>query len=39
LKWHEFLRPAYLGVAIVIALFWWSHPLLLEATSKIKWEI
>jgi len=39
LKWHEFLRPAYLGVAIVIALFWWSHPLLLEATSRIKWEI
>jgi uncharacterized membrane protein len=35
--WQEFLRPAYLGVAIFTALLWWSHPLLMEATSTIGW--
>ncbi|MEH2069362.1 MAG: NnrU family protein [Nostoc sp.] len=38
IKWQEFLRPAYLGVAIFIVLLWWSHPLLLEASGTIKWE-
>ncbi|MDZ8028933.1 MAG: NnrU family protein [Nostoc sp. SerVER01] len=38
IKWQEFLRPAYLGVAIFVALLWWSHPLLLQATGTIKWE-
>jgi len=37
LKWEEFLRPAYLGVAIFTGLLWWSHPLLLVATSRIIW--
>jgi uncharacterized membrane protein len=37
LKWQEYLRPAYLGVAIFVVLLWLSHPLLLEATSRIKW--
>ncbi|MBD2138336.1 hypothetical protein H6F32_12200 [Anabaena sp. FACHB-1237] len=37
LQWEEFLRPAYFGVAIFITLFWWLHPLLLVATSKIFW--
>jgi uncharacterized membrane protein len=37
LKWQEFLRPAYLGVSAFIALLWWSHPLLLQASSKVKW--
>jgi uncharacterized membrane protein len=37
LKWQEFLRFAYLGVAIFIALLWWSHPLLIDATSRINW--
>jgi uncharacterized membrane protein len=37
LNWQEFLRPAYLGVAIFIGLLWWSHPLLLTATSRIMW--
>ena len=27
LKWQEFLRSAYLGVAVFILLLWWSHPL------------
>ena len=35
LNWQEFLRPAYLGVAIFIGLLWWSHPLLFVATSRI----
>lgn len=37
LQWQEFLRPAYLGVAVFVALLWWLHPLLLVATSKIFW--
>ena len=37
LKWQEFLRPAYLGVAIFIGLLWWSHPLLIQASSKVQW--
>ncbi|MFM7408846.1 MAG: NnrU family protein [Cuspidothrix sp.] len=37
LNWQEFLSPAYLGVTIFIGLLWWSHPLLLTATSKIMW--
>jgi uncharacterized membrane protein len=26
LLWHEFLRPAYVGVAVFVALIWWLHP-------------
>lgn len=37
IKWQEFMRPAYLGVAIFVALLWWSHPVLLMATSRIGW--
>ncbi|WP_174763403.1 NnrU family protein [Aphanizomenon sp. UHCC 0183] len=37
LHWQEFLRPAYLGVAIFTGLLWWSHSLLLVATSRIIW--
>ncbi len=37
LQWQEFLRPAYVGVAIFVAALWWSHPLLLSATSQISW--
>ncbi|MDB9458565.1 NnrU family protein [Dolichospermum circinale CS-1225] len=37
LNWQEFLRPAYLGVAIFTGLLWWSHPLLFLATSRIMW--
>jgi len=37
LKWQEFLRPAYLGVAVFILLLWWSHPLLVQATSRVDW--
>ncbi|MBD2499079.1 NnrU family protein [Anabaena azotica] len=37
IKWQEFIRPAYLGVAIFVGLFWWAHPLLLVATSRLNW--
>ncbi len=37
LKWQEFFRPAYLGVAIFIFLLWWSHPLLIQATGSVGW--
>ncbi len=37
LKWQEFLRPAYLGVAVFILLLWWSHPLLIQSTSRVNW--
>ncbi|AFY46718.1 putative membrane protein [Nostoc sp. PCC 7524] len=37
LNWREFIRPAYLGVGIFVALLWWAHPFLLVATSKVSW--
>lgn len=37
LKWQEFLRPAYLGVAVFVLLLWWSHPLLIQATGSVNW--
>ena len=37
LKWQEFLRPAYLGVTAFVLLFWWAHPLLLQATANVNW--
>jgi uncharacterized membrane protein len=33
----EFLRPAYVGVAGFVLLFWWAHPLLIRATGSIGW--
>lgn len=36
LRWQEFLRPAYLGVAIFIGLIWWAHPLMLAAALKVQ---
>ncbi|MUL36485.1 NnrU family protein [Gloeocapsopsis dulcis] len=37
LKLQEFLRPAYLGVAVFVLLVWWSHPLFIQATGKVNW--
>lgn len=31
----EFVRPAYLGVAGFVLLFWWAHPLLIRAGFSI----
>ncbi len=36
-RWQEFMRPAYLGVAIFVGLLWWSHPLLIVATAQVGW--
>ncbi|KYC39456.1 hypothetical protein WA1_32570 [Scytonema hofmannii PCC 7110] len=36
LIWQEFLRPSYVGIVIFVLLLWWSHPLLIQATSRIK---
>lgn len=33
LKLQEFLRPAYVGVAIFVGIFWWVHPLLIRSAS------
>ena len=33
----EFLRPAYLGVAIFTLILWKIHPLLIGATSNLAW--
>lgn len=35
LRLQEFFRPSYLGVAVFIMLLWWSHPLLIQATSSV----
>ena len=35
LKLPEFLRPAYLGVAVFILLLWWSHPFLIQITGNV----
>jgi uncharacterized membrane protein len=37
LKWQEFGRPAYLGVAAFVLLFWWAHPILIRATGNVPW--
>ena len=37
LKPSEFLRPAYLGVAAFVGLFWWLHPILINATAIVGW--
>jgi len=35
LKWEEFLRPAYVGVAIFIGGFWLLHPTLITQAQKL----
>jgi uncharacterized membrane protein len=37
LVWSEFLRPAYLGVALFISLFAWGHPYLVGWTARVPW--
>lgn len=37
LKLEEFLRPAYVGVAGFVLLFWWAHPILIRATGSVGW--
>jgi uncharacterized membrane protein len=33
----ELLRPAYLGIAIFVLVFWWAHPILIDATGSVGW--
>lgn len=35
LEIKEFFRPAYLGVTGFVLLFWWLHPWLMTATSRV----
>lgn len=37
LKFTEFLRPAYIGIAGFVLLLWWAHPLLIQATANVPW--
>lgn len=37
IKWREFIRPAYLGVAAFVLLLWQAHPLLIQATARVGW--
>jgi uncharacterized membrane protein len=37
LEWGEFLKPAYVGVAGFIGLFWWAHPILVQAAGRVGW--
>jgi uncharacterized membrane protein len=37
IKWQEFLRPAYLGVAIAVIFFRWAHPLAISGAAQINW--
>jgi uncharacterized membrane protein len=34
LKWQEFLRPAYLGVAGFVLLVWWGHPWMIQVAAQ-----
>ena len=36
-QWQEFMRPAYLGVSAFVLIFWWLHPWLMVATSRVNW--
>jgi uncharacterized membrane protein len=37
LVWSEFLRPAYLGVALFVGLFAWGHPYLVGWAARVPW--
>jgi uncharacterized membrane protein len=34
---REFFKPAYLGVAIFVGLFWYLHPILIRASGNVSW--
>lgn len=37
LKWQEFARPAYLGVAAFILGLWWFHPTMVSLAQQARW--
>ena len=34
---QEFIRPAYVGIAAFVLIFWWIHPWMLRAAGSIHW--
>jgi uncharacterized membrane protein len=36
LKLAEFLKPAYLGIATFVAIFWWVHPRLIQVAQDLR---
>jgi uncharacterized membrane protein len=34
---QEFIRPAYVGIAAFVLLFWWLHPWMMRAAMNIRW--
>jgi uncharacterized membrane protein len=37
LQLQEFVRPAYLGIAAFVGLFWWAHLWMIRAAGSIHW--
>jgi uncharacterized membrane protein len=37
LVFSEFVRPAYIGVAITVVLFRWLHPIAIGAAANVNW--
>ncbi|PSN17998.1 hypothetical protein C7271_14830 [filamentous cyanobacterium CCP5] len=35
LKWQEFVKPAYLGIALFVAGFWWFHPKMILLSQQL----
>ncbi|MFN3360301.1 MAG: NnrU family protein [Pseudanabaenaceae cyanobacterium] len=35
LVWQEFIRPAYGGVLVTIAVFYWLHPIVISASANL----
>ena len=36
LDWREFLRPAQVGIAIAVGVFWWSHRFIPTAAGMVR---
>ena len=36
LQWQEFVRPAQLGIAIAVGVFWWSHRFIPNAAGLMR---
>ena len=36
LDWREFLRPAQVGIAIAVGVFWWAHRFIPTAAGMVR---
>ena len=36
LDWREFVRPAQLGIAIAVGVFWWAHRFIPQAGELVR---